>query len=96
MKTFKNISSLLNAINTGETLKSLSFDEFDKLGYNNECVDINAAEFDISIRYQEQIVIIPEKKRGNLGAYAGKKCSVICSTISRSGARINFYIKAIK
>lgn len=59
-------------------------------------VDIDSAPFEINPRYTLQSVQIPEKKRGNLSRYAGKKVVLFTTTVARSGARINFYIKEAK
>jgi len=57
-------------------------------------VDIDAAEpvFNIDPRYTLQSVTVPDGKRGNLAAYAGKDVFVFTTYVHRSGARINFYI----
>lgn len=60
-------------------------------------VDINAADFfDYDNRYTIQKVTVPLNKRGNLSKYKGQKVEIIPTTIARAGARINFYIRAIK
>lgn len=66
------------------------------LGFKNSICDINAFPTNIDPRWCDRVINIPEKKRGNLSKYAGKKCSVITTTIAgNGGARINFYIKVI-
>lgn len=55
-------------------------------------VDIDAAEWDITPRYCLLEAAIPINKRGNLSKFAGRQVYVVNTTISRRGARINFYI----
>lgn len=65
-------------------------------GFEPMTVDISAAEFDINIRHSIQTVEIPNSKRGNLSAYAGKTVDVICMNVSRGGPRIEFVIREHK
>ena len=58
-------------------------------------VDINAAEWDVTPRYSLLEADIPGNKRGNLSKYAGRRCYIINTTITRTGARINFYIAPV-
>lgn len=65
-------------------------------GFEEMTVDISAAEFDINIRHCIQTVDIPNNKRGNLSAYAGKTVDVIVMNVSRGGPRIEFVIRESK
>lgn len=91
------LDNALTSINKGTHYKDLhggSENNFNPLfGLEYMTVDINAAEFDIDIRWNIQTVNIPANKRGNLKKYAGKDVDVICTTVASKGARINFYIK---
>lgn len=97
MKTFPSTtattSEILNGINEG-TFYTSSASRLHKLGFGEMTCDISAAEFDINTRYAIQTVTIPSGKKGNLSKYAGKVCEVVVTTLSRSGARVNFFIKA--
>ena len=92
-----SLEKALKGIREGIYYKSLLGDN-QKLRYGLEemTVDISAAEFGINRRWELQRVEIPSNKRGNLKKFAGKKVDVICTTISRGGPRINFYIKEVK
>jgi hypothetical protein len=63
-------------------------------GFESMTVDINACDFfDIDKRYIIQTVRVPQNKRGNLSKYKGQKVKIIATTVSNSGARMNFLIK---
>lgn len=88
----KNLITVL-----GQTIeKKDAYKLFTSNGYKHMVVDIQTAPFGVNPRFTEQIVDIPENKRGNLSAFKGKKVSVYTTTVAgNGGARINFYIKEI-
>lgn len=92
-----NAQTILQQIASKEILKSSAHSLFLAAGYKDICCDIDAAKgvFNIDSRYSEQVVQIPLGKKGNLAAYAGKKVSIICTTIKRNGPRIQFFIKEV-
>lgn len=88
------LRKLLNGIKSKKYYTHAA-EAFRSLGYRHMTVDISAAPFNIDQRYEAQKLRISQSKRGNLSVFAGKKISVICTTISNNGPRINFWAKAI-
>lgn len=98
-----NITEILGKINNGQLKKKgVSFYDNEKKGkvdiicnegFDLSVCDINAAPFDVDLRYQIQTIEVPSSKRGNLAKYAGKKVDVIATTVTKNSPRINFYVK---
>lgn len=91
----KNIS--LNQLLTGirnDAYYTHSITHLSQFGFEPMTVDINATEFSIQDRYQVITTSIPQKKRGNLGRYAGKEVEIVVKGINSRGPRVDFYIRA--